>query len=200
MRATKYLPNDYHHVKTLNLSSSRNVLWLNLAAIPLLFLYGWLFTRLVIILRTFNPFQSGILGFFAAFSGLGLVALPLSIILMLVLHELVHGIFFWLFTRQRPRFALKAGYAFAAAPEWYLPSLQYIIVGCSPFLIISIGSIFLAGYANPSLIPYLLLIATFNAAGALGDLIVVGWVLNQSKNILVKDEGDVFSSYSPENG
>ena len=37
----------------------------------------------------------------------------------------------------------------------------------------------------------------FNAAGSIGDLIVVGWILKQPLNILVKDEGDIFSTYLP---
>jgi hypothetical protein len=111
---------------------------------------------------------------------------------------LIHGIFFWLFTRERPKFALKAGYAFAAAPDWYLPSSQYILVGLSPFVAITILAILFSAFVNSSVVPYLLLIATFNAAGALGDLIVVAWVLRQPRSILVRDQGDKFSSFAPE--
>jgi hypothetical protein len=199
MGATKYLPANYRHKKTLNLSRTRAVLWMNLAAIPLLVLFGWLFSYLINIFNTVNPFHSGILGLFRTFSILELFFCILIIILMLVLHELVHGIFFWLFTHDKPRFAIKTGYAFAAAPEWYLTRMQYIIVGLSPFMIISIISIILTCYVNASLIPYLLLSATFNAAGSLGDFIVVGWIISQPYTILVKDEGDIFSTYSPNN-
>lgn len=197
MRATKSLPSNYNHQKTLDLSSYRVALLLNLAALPLLFIFGWLFRWLINFMRPFSPFSKGIFGFLTAFSGWGLVALPISIILMLVLHELIHGIFFWLFTHERPRFALTGGYAFAAAPDWFLPSSQYILVGISPLVIISVISILFAWFAASSFIPYLLLIATFNAAGALGDLLVVGWVFKQPKTILVKDEGAKFSSFSP---
>jgi len=197
MQATKILPPNFHHMKTLDLSSSRIVLWLNLAAIPLLFIFGWLFNRVVILLRLINPFPKGIWGILTAFSGWGLLALPVSIIFMLVFHELVHGIFFWLFTQERPKFAVKAGYAFAAAPEWYLPSSQYIIVGLSPFVVISLFSIVFAVFVASSIVPYILFIATFNAAGALGDLVVVAWVLKQPDTILVRDTGDTFSSFAP---
>jgi hypothetical protein len=196
MHATKILPSNYHHQKTLDLSGARVVLWLNLAAIPLLFIYGWLYGRVIILLRSTNPFPKGIWGVLTAFSGWTLIGLLLSILFMLVFHELVHGIFFWLFTHERPIFALKGGYAFAAAPEWYLPSSQYIIVGLSPFVVISILSIIFAVFVSSSIVPFLLYIATFNAAGALGDMIVVGWVLKQPNTILVKDQGDKFSSFA----
>jgi len=197
MPATKILPSNYLHKKTLDLSSSRAVLCLNLSAIPLLFIFGWIFNRVVILLRSINPFPKSIWEVLTAFSGWGLLALPISIIFMLVFHELVHGIFFWLFTQERPKFALKAGYAFAAAPEWYLPSSQYIIVGLSPLVVISIISIVFAAFVASSIVPYIFFIATFNAAGALGDMVVVAWVLKQPTTILVRDTGDTFSSFAP---
>jgi len=197
MHATKNLPPDFHHQKTLDFSKTNVVLALNLAAIPLLFISGWLFGHLINFLRPFTPFPKGIIGFLSLYSVVGLLAFPLSIILVLVLHELIHGFFFWLYTRERPRFALKAGYAFASAPDWFLPGAQYIVVGISPIVFISIASILLAWVVVSALVPYLLFIATFNAAGALGDILVVAWVLKQPKSILVKDEGDTFSSYAP---
>jgi hypothetical protein len=199
MDATKILPTSYHHQKTLDLSRPSKVIWLNLSAIPLLFLFGWLFGRLIILLRSTNLFAGGIWGAVTNYSIGGLFTLILSIIFMLVLHELIHGLFFWLFTHERPKFALKSGYAFAAAPEWYLPKYQYISVGLSPLVLISILCIIMAAFVPLIVIPYLLLIATFNAAGALGDMIVVAWILGQSSDILVMDQGDKFSVFSSNN-
>lgn len=199
MHATKILPSNYHHLKTLDLSKPLTVFWLNLAAVPLLFLFGWLFGRIIILLQSINPFPNGFWGIVTTFSIWKLLALILSIVIMLVFHELIHGLFFWLFTHERPKFALKSGYAFAAAPEWYLPKNQYIIVGLSPFMLISILCIVSAAFMPPLIVPYLLLIATFNAAGALGDMIVVAWVALQSNSILMRDQGDKFSSFAPDN-
>jgi hypothetical protein len=197
VQAVKDLPMNYHLLSTLNLSGKKVVIGLNLAAIPLLFVYGYIFIILINLQHTDSPFIAGINGIFASFSFWELIALLLSIIFMLILHELIHGIFFYLFTHQRPKFALKSGYAFAAAPGWYLPCVKYIIVGLSPFVIISFTSIVLCWVIFPVLIPYLLMIATFNAAGSLGDLIVVGWVLKQPFTTYILDEGDIFFSYGP---
>ncbi len=198
MNAMKDLPTNYHHRKTLDLSNSRTVLWLNLLAIPLLFLFGWFFSRVIIFLRSLNPFLNGFWGVVTTFSGWGLFAILVGIIFMLVVHELIHGLFFWVFTRERPKFALRSGYAFAAAPEWYLPKIQYAIVGLSPLILISIAGILFAAFLSPSIAPYPLFIATFNAAGALGDMIVVAWVSRQPRSILVRDLGDRFSSFAPD--
>jgi hypothetical protein len=198
MQPIQILPDGYHLQKSLDLSNSRTVFWLNMAAIPLLFIFGWLFGRVILILRSTNPFSNGFWGVISTFSGWGLIAILVSIIIMLIFHELVHGSFFWLFTRERPKFALRSGYAFAAAPNWYLPKFQYILVGLSPLIVISIICVGLALFVPPVIVPYPLFVATFNAAGALGDMIVVAWILKQSNSILVKDQGDKFSSYAPD--
>jgi hypothetical protein len=197
MHATKILPIDYQHHKTLDLSSSRMMLWLNIAAIPLLFIFGWLFSQAMILVNTTNPFPKGIWGVFTAFTGLEIIALPISILLMLVFHEMVHGIFFWIFTRERPKFAFKGMYAYAAAPGWFLPKSQYVIVGLSPLIVISLLSILLSPFVSASIIPYLFIIAIFNAAGALGDMIVVAWVIGQFDQLLIQDQGDKFLAFSP---
>jgi hypothetical protein len=196
MRAIRILPSNYHQHKTLDLSKPRITLWLNLAAFPLLFLFGWFFGRLIILLRSINPFSNGFWGVVTTFSVWNLITLIISIMIMLVFHELIHGLFFWLFTQERPKFALRSGYAFAAAPEWYLPKFQYITVGLSPLILISILCLVLAAALPAQIVPYLLLIATFNAAGALGDMIVVAWVFRLPNTILMRDQGDKFSSFT----
>ena len=199
MRATKIIPNNFHHHKTLDFSSPRAAVWLNLAAIPMVFLYGWLFSRIFTFFRLNNPSARGSWGIFPGFSALELIALILAVIFMFTFHEMVHGAFFWIFTGERPKFGLRAGYAFAAAPDWHLPRSQYIIVGLSPFVVISILSIIIATFSSSTIVLYLLYIATFNAAGALGDMIVVAWVLRQSSSVLVQDQGDKFIIFAPEN-
>ena len=196
MQAQKPLPASYHFDKTLDLSKTRTVLWLNLAALPLLVLFGWIFGRIFFLLRSINPISGGFWDLFTLSIG-ELIWLILSIIFMLFFHELLHGLFFWLYTHERPKFALKSGYAFAAAPDWYLPKFQYILVGLSPLVIISVICVLLAAFMPSQVIPYLLLVATFNAAGALGDMIIVAWVSSQPRDILLRDQGDKFSIFVP---
>ncbi len=198
MHVVKMLPANYRARKTLDFSSMRAAFWLNIAAIPLLFGYGWIFARLINVFRSVNPSANGKWGVLPAFSTLELIVLVVSIFFMLTIHEMIHGAFFWLFTNERPKFALKPGYAYAAAPEWHLPRKQYIIVGLSPFVVISVLSIVCAIFVGPSLVTYLFYIATFNAAGALGDMLVVAWVLKQSSTVLVQDRGDKFITYAPD--
>jgi hypothetical protein len=110
---------------------------------------------------------------------------------------MVHGIFFWIFTHERPKFAFKGIYAYAAAPGWFLPRDQYVVVGLSPLIVISLLSIFLSPIVSQNIIPYLFFIAIFNAAGALGDMVVVYWVLRQANTPLIQDQGDKFLAFWP---
>ncbi len=195
MLAVKSLPEGYVHQGTLDLSSTRDALWLNLAAVPLLFVFGWFFNYCFKLVSLRLPTQITTWQVIRTFSfGEWMLAI-LCLLLMLIAHELVHGMFFWGFTHEKPHYALRSGYAFAAAPDWYLAKYAYLLVGLSPLIIISVFCLILAAFAGPVWRAYLLLIATFNAAGALGDMIVVGWVLRHGRKVYVRDEGDKFSIY-----
>mgnify|MGYP003875609415 CR=1 FL=1 len=119
-------------------------------------------------------------------------------ILMLILHEGIHGLFFWIFTRSKPVFALKSLYAYAAAPEWYLPRNQYLVVSLSPLILISL----LCGLLFVFIPQWLFLpvwgVAVFNAAGSVGDLFVAVWLFLQPGTCLANDRGDIFSLYLPD--
>jgi hypothetical protein len=59
-------------------------------------------------------------------------------VLIIPLHELVHGLLFWVFTRRRPLFGLRLPfYAFAAAPvDVYLPRNPYLVVALAPLVLL----------------------------------------------------------------
>jgi hypothetical protein len=195
MRASQTLPESYILYKEIDLARDhRLLLFLNLLGIPLLLLCGWLFWRLALSLRP--DFQTSgfrisspgsILGILGAFIG------------VLILHELVHGVFFWLITNQRPYFGFRGAYAFAAAPTWYIARRPYLIVGLSPIVLITLaGVLFMPLVPLKSLVP-LVFALTINAAGAIGDAAIVAWLLIQPSSILINDRGDAVSVYSKQN-
>jgi len=105
-----------------------------------------------------------------------ILALPIASI---VLHELVHGFFLWLFTRERPRFGFKWLFAYASSPGWYIPRNQYIVVTLAPFVLITLAGIgCLMFLPQPAILPLILILVT-NAAGSVGDLAVTGWILTR---------------------
>jgi hypothetical protein len=200
MNASTDLPQGYHLRGTLDLSRNKKAfLAVNAFGFILLLFFTWLFIRLAAALRQ----SSAIPLAFPEIRGLPggqLVTILLLFVLlgiMLVLHEAIHGFFFWLFTRQRPRFGFRGVYAFAAAPDWYLPRWQYAIVGISPLVVISLLGLLLIPVVPEVWLMPVLTFMIFNASGAAGDVIVVAWLLLQPPGVLARDAGDAVSLYGP---
>ena len=192
MNPTKELPEDYQLLYSLNLS--KNILALialNAAALPVFFIAGWVFVRLGILLRPAYWQNGDIL----ALGGGELAGVLIAIIVMLLLHEAVHGIFFWIYTRERPRFGFHGLYAYAAAPDWYLPRTKYLVVGLSPLVLISVFGVVVMPITPLVGFPALLTLLVLNTAGAIGDIYVTLRLLLGAKDVLINDHGDKFAVY-----
>jgi hypothetical protein len=195
MKATQTLPSQYALLKEIDLSRDRRLLLaLNLAGVVLLFLTGWLFMRLVAALRP-EIHQSA-----ALHIELGsIVGITIAFVGVLVLHELAHGLFFWLITRRRPYFGFRGAYAFAAAPDWYLPRNPYLAVGLAPLILITMGGIALIPWLPIGGLLPLVFALTTNTAGAVGDVAIVAWLLTKPSDLLIQDRGDAISIYHHRN-
>ena len=119
-----------------------------------------------------------------------ILILLLITFLMVFLHEGIHGLFFWIFTKEKPKFGFKLVYAFAGAPGWYIAKWPYLVIGISPFLIITIIGLIVLVFVPIEWIMPILLFITINAGGAAGDIYTVFWLLAKPKNILVHDSGE----------
>ena len=82
-----------------------------------------------------------------------------------------------------------------AAPDWYLPRNPYLIVGLAPLVLLTVLGLGLLPVLPRSVLPPAWFALTFNAAGAVGDMVVVGWLLTKPRSVLVNDEGDKFSVF-----
>jgi hypothetical protein len=198
--ATKDLPEGYRVLKEIDLSKNKKVaLLINLAAVPLVFLFGWLFLNLA---RTTSPSTDStnplLLIDGITYLLIVLIGVLLVVALTTILHELVHGIFFKLFTKERPRYGFKGLYAYAAAPEWYLPRYQFIVVSLAPLVLLTLGGVALMQFIPQ---PWVLLVViglTMNAAGAVGDIFAASWTLLRPGEALVRDAGIALTVYGPD--
>jgi hypothetical protein len=196
MRTTKILPPSYSKSEELNLSSRPVIVFLNLLALGMAGVFYLSFVHLHNLLNSSNRTLQVLVQDVFKLSAWQAAILIIGIALMVVIHEWIHGVFFWIFTHEKPVFALKISYAFAAAPAWYLPRNAYLMVGLAPLIMISLLLLLLASMIPASGTTILLLIASLNAAGSLGDIVVVTWVLFHPKNSYVQDLGDRFILYS----
>jgi hypothetical protein len=203
MKAVRTLPVDYEPIGTLDFSHNRAALIVvNLIGLLLMGLFiglGLWFLGLVF------PGVDVILALWSVAGGMtGLGGRVLVIVVALavtlgmgVVHELVHGLFFWIFTHERPAFGAKSLYFYAGAPGWYLPRSQHIIVGLLPFVAVTVVGLAVTLLVSPAVAAWLLLAIVANAGGAAGDLMAVVWLLRQPPETFVRDTGLALTIYQP---
>jgi hypothetical protein len=201
-RPVRELPEDYGFNANLDLAKQKGLaIALNVVAAASVFGYGLLFLFLAITLRpsdalTTWEFQvTGVTGFLLLGARLFVITA-----LMLLLHEGVHGVCFRLYTGEWGTFAFKGLYAYAAAPNWYLPRNQHLVTALAPYLGLSMVGILLMPIVPLVMLPDLLIFLVLNAAGATGDLAAVIWLLTKPPDAFVKDYGDGVAIYIPGEG
>ena len=193
--ATRQLPPGYAPPRVLNLARPITILLMTLGSVFLLVPFAWLSLNAIRLLRR------GASTSLAVDSGGDLVALLLVlvgvIVVPIVLHEAIHGAFFFHFTRDRPVFAFKGYAASAGAPEWHLPRQQYLVVGLAPLGVLTILGLGLIAVVPDAWLEPLALAITFHGAGTIGDLVSVFWLLRFPRGTLFRDTGDVLNAYPP---
>jgi hypothetical protein len=141
--------------------------------------------------------------FKTGFSGnllIGLAVLVAVMVVTLVLHELVHGLFFWFFSRHRPEFGIGPGYAFAAMPDWFFPKMQYLVIGLSPLVLLTTLGLAASMFVPLAWLAGLLAGMTINAGGAIGDIYICLRIAFDAPELWIKDTGDGFQLYRRQTG
>lgn len=206
MRASRNPPAGYVRAGSVTLQGNRRLLmWLNLASLPGLVIAGYGFAGLAALVRpgliddlglslssslsSSSPASPSFV--FALF---GLLLMPFVVV---VLHEAVHGLAFWFYTRARPEFGFKGWYAYAAAPGWYLGRNQYLVVGLAPLVGISMVALALVAVLPALLAAVVLLGSVLNAASATGDLYLCARVMTSPASTVIEDRSDGITWWVP---
>ncbi len=195
LRATNIKPDNATLIYSLNLFKNKRTSWaLNSAALFLLIPFGILFSLYVSQIHPGYTFELVITSANGLYVFLSLIGIAVG---QLVLHELVHGAFFWLFSRSRPTFGFRGWYAFAGAPGWFFPRGQYLVITLAPFVILSVlGLILLAILPQGEALIAILFAVILNAASAVGDLWITFLILRERRAILIEDTGDGMNCYA----
>jgi len=193
--ATKTLPEGYTLNRTLDLRQTKNLILVNVLGVVLL-IASWIgFAGLA------NTIHPGSMNFSFSSSNIGsallsLLTLVIVIVVMLFVHEGFHGLCFWIFTKTRPLFAFKGYYAYAAAPEWFLPKSQYLITGLAPLVGITVICVALMFVLPVWWMSPLVWMLVLNTSGACGDLWMVYTLLRLPADVMSRDKGDVLEFYT----
>ncbi len=130
----------------------------------------------------------------ASTCGLLLVTNLAAYLLVLVLHEAVHGLVF-LLLGGRPTFGTRFPLAlYCGAPEQLFSRNAYLAVGLAPFVLLSLAGVALIVLA-PTFAPYVQFALIGNAAGAAGDLWAARILWKQPSSVLVEDTATGFTLY-----
>lgn len=130
---------------------------LNLMAIPLFF--GFWF--LMALLTGINAFSMDLWKLWSIF---------ILLIVFMVVHELIHGLFFKLFhPRDHVKYGYTKGMLYATNPGKLYKRWQFMIIGIMPLILITLAlwGLFWIGVIHASVF---ILVAAFHAAGCVGDL------------------------------
>jgi hypothetical protein len=176
---------DYEQLLYWKLTQSvLRLLWMQGLQLVLLVLMVMIYSRLAVGLGKLPAF--GRLGWQELLIGLGGVAV------MVVLHELVHGLAMSIFG-ARPQYGViwRMLVFYATAPGYGFRRNAYVAVALAPLVLISALSVlamWLLHGTNWVALPAL--IGALNGAGAAGDLWMAGVVLRYPPQVYVVDERD----------
>lgn len=203
------IPTGYQQVLDWKITqNSKKILVLNLLSIPwlvicvalfLLWKMAWDTIREFIMSRSGNPSAAGAVS--QNFSPLNwALAILVGVAVMIVLHELVHGVTMMRFGAKPKYGVLLSGLMFYATADGFaFQRNNYLTVALSPLVILSVlVLICLAAPLSPFLATMLIVCGAFNAAGAIGDLWIVRIVSRYPAHAFVIDERDGVRVFMPE--
>ena len=196
MTATKFLPERYTLRREINLQKDQSLLIkLNLWGLALMPFIGYFLLKLGVALHPeFHSTYEILLPRLPIF--IHVLNIVLSVIAVTILHELVHGAFFWIITRQLPGFGFRGAYAFAAAPKWFIPRGAYFWIGAAPLLLLSIIGIICIPIIPAQFLFSWLFCLLANASGSVGDVYILADLIRQPARAMVQDRGDRISIYA----
>ena len=208
MLVVSRLPPNYKRDKTLDLL--RNT-FLLLSLIPIgsfvLLGMGWVGLKLALLIRPSSmqillP-QNGEMtlpsnGLVFIIPLVWITGIVFSAPITIILHELIHGLFFWIFTTEMPRFGYRGLLFYTAPPDGlYFSRNPYLVITLAPFGLITILGLLLLLFVPINLLAALISIIALNASGSIGDVAVALWLLPKPSTILIEDQGTRIVTYAP---
>ena len=115
----------------------------------------------------------------------------IGFIIYIVLHELTHGLFYKIFTKQKLTFGVSLTYAYCGVPNIYVRKKEAIIACLSPLIIFSIIFLTLIFILPPNYINLsIIILFSFHFGGCSGDIFLSLILLTKyDKDTYIKDTG-----------
>lgn len=173
-------PDGYYYLDKLDLQKNKSLFWL-VNLLSLLLLIAVVAVGCFIVNPLTIPNDKNLL--------IGLAVFIVSLIAYIFLHEAVHGIFMYSFSKVKPKYGF-AGWAAYAGSSAYFDKPSYMIISLAP--LVTFGIIFgvLAGVFHTGIWFWVLWgLQAMNFSGASGDIFVFFKMFTYPKDIQVNDTG-----------
>ena len=160
---------------------------LSIFTFPMYYIMLFYFTNIFLVNK-----PNDILYYFILFSKLsnGYLILFLGILIfMMSVHELIHGLFFYLFTGEKPVFGFKNLSAYAGVPNYFIRKNYYLIACLSPLVVLSLLGIILFFSTSGVLATIMFITTSAHAAGCIGDIWVSIKLFKKPKDTFINDDG-----------
>ncbi len=126
-----------------------------------------------------------------------LAVLLAGMVLYMILHELVHGIFMRRYSKAKVRYGFTGLYAFAGSDAYYAKK-PYIVIALAPVVVWGLVLAVLCAVVPQSWFWVAYFIQIVNLSGAAGDLYVTLKFRTLPPEILVQDTGVSMTVYAPQ--
>jgi len=120
-----------------------------------------------------------------------------AMILYLVAHELIHGVFMKKYSGKKARYGFTGLYAYAGSDAYFAKG-AYLVIGLAPVVTFFALCLLLNTVLPEKWFWPVYFIQIINLSGAAGDLYVTCLMSRMPANTLVKDDGTAMSIYTME--
>lgn len=174
------LPEGYRQIRKIDLMRNRReAVIVNVIAFAITLL---MVATGFIVCPPFTDFSIGIE------SLLTIILLAASVVMYMILHEMVHGVFMKVFSGVKPRYGYSGLYAYAGSDALF-DRRQYLVIAFAPVVILGLILLGLniAFYETDFWLIYI--IQVVNISGAAGDFYVGAQIGKTRGDLLVRDTG-----------
>ena len=124
----------------------------------------------------------------------------LLIVLYMYIHELIHGLFLWVFSKVRPIFNFKIkGSNAALVPGIFISRNEALIAIDSPLIILTVVGMIIWLNIAVQAVPAVILIISVNIGASISDIVQSIWLARFSKKIVFGFDGKGSVVYEPAN-
>lgn len=178
----KELPNEYKEIYSIDAKDKKTGIIMNVGCLILMLITFLITINIKFPRITFNIDTNFLIAMILFF---------LIMLIYIVLHELVHGLFYKILTKEKLTFGLSWSCAYCGVPNVFVKRNATVIACLAPFVIFNIIYIVLICVLPPNIYTFIITILfSYHIGGCIGDLYLsLLLLIKYNKETIVNDTG-----------